>query len=103
MRVQQKFSSHGKSSDSSNRRKTKRVFQVLLVSISENYHFWLANRYFRAWVRTLSYYENGTQKYSINQLENPKTKLFLLIARQKQIWRPKIWNKIDRETVSAFI
>ena len=102
MRVQQKFPSHRKSADKSNRRKTKRVFQVLLVSLSEDYHFWLANRYFRAWVRTLAYYEDGTQKYSNSPLKNPKSELFLLIARQKEIWRPKKWNKIDREPVSVF-
>ena len=39
--------------------------------------------YFRAWLRTLSYYEEGTQKYSNSTLKNPKTELFLVITRQK--------------------
>ena len=71
--------SHRKSAGLSNRR----VFQVLLVSISEDYHFWLANRYFGAWVRTLSYYEDGTQKYSISPLKSRKIELFLQITCQK--------------------
>ena len=103
MRVQQKLPSHRKSSEWSKRRKSKRLFQVLLVSISEDNHFWLANSYFRGWVRTLSYYEEESQKYSISPPKSPKIELFLPRTHQKNFWWPKIWNKIDREPVVVFI